>query len=266
MGMIRLQKPVVCLLGLLCLMIQSCSTIYKNSISRLPDLASQEESLSIIESIREKNNSLRTFKGLGKIELNNKKDSFITRTAWMGSYPDRFRIELFGIAGQPLISLSADQDQLFFLSHADSNYIHRDDPASALEELLSLPVKVEDAIEFLSGRIPIREHETSRIEKSDPNNGYILILEKNWTGVTEKIYLDEKKTKIYKVEIFGITGALNYRAELLDEILVDGFHLPSYLVLSNENGESFKLHIDRYFANTPVTQSMFTIPPPGVAE
>lgn len=266
MVMIKLTKPVFCLLVLFCLIIQSCSSVHKNSIPGFPGLASPDESLSILAFIREKNNSLRTFKGIGKMELKNNKDSFISRTAWMGSYPDRFRIEVFGIAGQPLISVSADQNQLFLLSHSDSNYIHRDDPESTLEELLSLPVKVEDAIEFLSGRIPIREHETSRIEKSDSDNGYVLILEKSWTGVTEKIYLDEQKTKIYKVEIFGITGALNYRAELLDEILIDGFHLPSRLVLSNENGESFKLNIDRYFANTPVTQSMFTISPPGVTE
>ncbi len=266
MATIRLKKLVFCLLGLFCFMIQSCSSIHKNSISGLPDPASQDESRSILASIREKNNSLRTFKGIGKIELKNKKDSFISRTAWMGSYPDRFRIEIFGIAGQPLISLSADQDNLFLLSHTDSNYIHRDDPASTLEELLSLPVKVEDAVEFLTGRIPIREHATSYIEKSDSGDGFILILEENWTGITEKIYLDEKKTRIYKVEMFGITGALNYRAELLDEIQVDGFRLPSHLVLSNENGETFKLRIDRYFANTPVTPSMFTIHPPGVTK
>lgn len=266
MVIIRLKTSVVCLIGLFCLVIQSCSSIHKNSIFGLPDLASQDESLSIIASIRGKNNSLRTFKGIGKIELNKDKDTFITRTAWMGSYPDRFRIEIFGIAGQPLISLSADQDQIFFLSHTDSKYIQRDDPTSTLEELLSLPVNVEDAIEFLTGRIPIREHATSRIEKSDSDSGFILILEKNWTGVTEKIYLDEQKTKIYKVEIFGITGALDYRAELIDEIVVDGFRLPSHLVLSNGDGESVKLRIDRYYANAPVTQSMFFIPPPGVVE
>jgi len=118
----------------------------------------------------------------------------------MGSYPDRFRIEIFGIAGQPLISLSADQDNLFLLSHTDSNYIHRDDPASTLEELLSLPVKVEDAVEFLTGRIPIREHATSYIEKSDSGDGFILILEENWTGITEKIYLDEKKQESIRLK------------------------------------------------------------------
>jgi len=251
------------LFGLLCLMIQSCSSIQRAPFSGSIDLASEKEAAAILASIQKKNIDLRTFKGIGKIELNNDEVNFITRTAWIGSYPGRFRIEILGISGQPFISLAADHDNLFFLSHADAAYFHRDNPGATLEKLSSIPVTINDIMEFLTGRIPIREHESFYLTRSDSTNSYILTLEKQWTGTTEKIYLDETKTKIYKVEMFDIMGALNYRAELKGAIPIDGFEIPSSLMLANESGESFSLRIDRYFTNIPVAQSMFSIPPPG---
>ncbi|RJP83628.1 MAG: hypothetical protein C4522_00340 [Desulfobacteraceae bacterium] len=250
------------LLCIACLIIQSCGSIHTGLFSPLPD----RESLSVITSIQEKNNSLFSFKGIGKIELVRGEGAFIARTAWMGLYPDRFRMEILAMSGQPLISISAVQDHFYYLSHTDSTYFEKNAPGATLEELSSIPVKIEDVMEFLIGRVPIREHATSTIERSDSDGGYIVILKENWTGITEKIYLDEKKTKIYKVEIFGITGALSYRAELTGEIMIDGFSLPSRVVLSNESGDSVQWRIDRYFANVPVEHSMFLIPPPEEKE
>ena len=166
------------------------------------------------------------------------------------------------MTGQPLISLSADQDHFFYLSHTNAAYYEKNTPGATLEDLSSIPVTIEDIMEFLSGRVPIRDHTTAYVRKLDSGPGFVLVLEKDWTGIIQKIYLDESKTKIYKVEIFGITGALHYRAELVGETIMDGFTLPKRLVLANGNGDSIQLKIDRYFPNVPVEQSMFPIPPP----
>lgn len=246
------------LLCITCFIFQSCGSIYTGLFSPLPD----REALAVITSIQEKNTSLLAFKGIGNIELIRGEDAFIARTAWMGLYPDRFRMEILAMSGQPLISLSAVQDQFVYLSHTDSSYFQKNAPGATIEALSSIPVKIEDIMEFLIGRVPIREHATATIQRSDSDGGFIVILEKNWTGITEKIYLDEKKTTIYKVEIFGITGALSYRAELTGEIMIDGFSLPSRINLSNESGDSVQFRIDRYFANVPVEHPMFLIPPP----
>ena len=257
------QCLLPCLFGLFCFVLQSCGSIHSGLFSAAPDPASRQEARAILSVHENANNTLLSFKGIGKIELTrNGKDVFTARSAWAGSYPDRFRIELLAMSGQPLISMAYDRDLFSYFSHTDATYFQDDVSGATLERLSSIPVAIEDIMKFLTGRIPVSEHATSYLERLAPDKGFLLVLEADWTGVTEKIYLDETKSKIYKVELFGITGALKYRAELRDELLVDGYRLPAHLTLSNGKGDTVRFRIDRYIANAPVEESMFTITPP----
>lgn len=253
------------LLGLCALAVQSCSHIHTNYFPDPISPAAREEGRAILEAIRNTNRSLVRFKGIGAIEIQSG-PTFTARAAWAGTAAGLFRIEILGIAGRPLISLAANRESITYLAHADSTYFRKSRSGMSLEKLTAIPITVEDIVALLTGRVPVREHADAYLAASDTGSGFTLILEKEWTGVRQKIYLDETKTRIYKVEIFGITGALEFRAVLRGTRNVDTYEVPSHLVLSNEDGASCALEIDRYLANPPVPESMFTIPPPGGAE
>lgn len=260
----ELKQSAVCLFGILCVLLQACSGIHSGLLSETQDHSSRQEARAILATLENTNSTLLSFKGIGRIELTQKgRDVFTTRAAWAGLYPDRFRIEILAMSGQPLISLAYDQNLFVYLSHTDSTYFKDEVTGVTLERLSAIPVTIEDVMMYLTGRIPVYDHAEAWLEKTASEEGFVLMLESNWTGIREKIYLDEKKTTIYKVELFGFTGALQYRAELTGERLMDGYRLPSYLTLSNESGDTVRLRIDRYVANAPVQESMFTIPPPG---
>ncbi|MBW1899202.1 MAG: hypothetical protein JRI61_09095 [Deltaproteobacteria bacterium] len=224
----------------------------------------QGKAFSIISAIQKRNNSILTFKGLGKIDLNNNGESLKARAAWIGSYPNQLRFEILGIGGHPLLSFSFDNDQQFFISHTDKTFYHRQDTDADLEDLIAMPIKLNDIMKLLTGRIPVYEHFDFEVIEDTSGSGWILVLKSEWTGVCEKLYLDEKKTKIYKIELFGFTGGLTYRAVFDGGMTIEGMEVPSKLILTDGDGASVTLRIDRYLKNIPVSSSVFILePPPG---
>ncbi|MBW2590523.1 MAG: hypothetical protein JRD71_07370, partial [Deltaproteobacteria bacterium] len=125
-----------------------------------------------------------------------------------------------------------------------------------------IPIRSRDVVSLLSGRIPIREYTSAGLIKNKLKKGYILVLKKRWRGVIEKIYLDENKSDIQKVEIFKSDGSLKYRAVFKTMQHIKGYHVPLKLVISNDDGTGFMLDIERYMADAAVSSSMFVLSPP----
>jgi len=245
--------------------VSSCTGIhnklFKNSKEKSePSL--QGKAFSIISAIQKRNSSLRTFKGLGKISLSNNGESLNARVAWVGSYPNQLRFEILGIGGHPLLSFSFNNDQQFFISHTDKTFYHRKDTDADLEDLTAISIKLNDIMKLLTGRIPVYEYFDFEIIEDSSGTGRILVLKNKWTGVCEKLYLDEENTKIYKIEVFGLIGGLTYRAVFDGGMEIESMEVPSKLTLTDGNGASLSLRIDRYLKNIPVSSSVFVLEPP----
>ncbi|MFO7558166.1 MAG: hypothetical protein R6X10_05005 [Desulfobacterales bacterium] len=224
----------------------------------------QDKAISLISAIKKRNSSIQTFKGLGKIELVNNGEFLNARAAWVGSYPDQLRFEILGIGGHPILSFSFNKEEQFFISHTDKTFYHSKDTDADLEDLIAIPVKLDDIMKLLTGRIPVYEHFDFEIIEDSPETGLILVLKRKWTGVCEKLYLDEKNTKIFKIEIFGLTGGLTYRAVFDGGMEIESMEPPSKLNLTDDNGTSLRLRIDRFLKNMPVSSSVFVLEsPPG---
>jgi hypothetical protein len=92
-------------------------------------------------------------------------------------------------------------------------------------------------------------------------NGYILLLKNRWRNIREIIYLNDKENPD-KIEMFGLTGKMVYRVELIRMQEVDSYRVPYRIRVSNDNGAGFQLDIDRYWANATVSPSVFMLAPP----
>ena len=244
------------------LFISSCAGIHNKLFENSKEKSEpsfQREAFSIISALQKKNSSIRTFKGLGTIDLVNNGKSLSARAAWVGSYPNQLRFEILGIYGHPLLSFSFDNDQQFFKSHTDKTFYHRKDTDADLEDLIAMSIKLNDIMKLLTGRIPVYEHFNFEIIEDSSETGRILVLKSKWTGVCEKLYLDENNTKIYKIEVFGLTGGLTYRAVFDGGMEIEGMEVPSKLILTDDNGASLSLRIDRYLKNIPVSSSVFVL-------
>ena len=181
--------------------------------------------------------------------------------AWLGSKPKKLRLEILDISGQPAASLATDGNYFYLLSHIESRFYKKHSTDDSLEKLISIPVRSSDILSFLSGQAPIYNYDRALLKKTESEDGYVLILRKNWQGIVEKIYLDQNK-EVYKVEIFNGKNSPLYRALLHGTQNINGYRIPLRLEISTDDGFYLKLDIDKYWADVYVSPSMFILPPP----
>ncbi|MEA3438550.1 MAG: hypothetical protein U9R43_18955 [Thermodesulfobacteriota bacterium] len=239
----------------------SCASV----TGRTPEIsADHAEAVNLLSSLNTKNQNLKAFKGIGRIKLWHKNSPGIDeRVAWAGDSPSSLLIVVL-VSGHPVRKFSTDGNFLYYLdlTTKPSSFKKIRSSDACLDRLVSIPIRSRDVVSLLSGRIPIYEYTSAGLIKNKLNKGYILVLKKKWRGVIEKIYLDENKADIQKVEIFKSDGSLKYRAVFKTMQYIKNYHVPLTLVISNDAGTGFMLDIERYMADATFSSSMFVLSPP----
>ncbi len=62
--------------------------------------------------------------------------------------------------------------------------------------------------------------------------------------------------------MFDAAGTLAYRVEFDGFQTLNGYRVPSRLIVSNNDGLGFHLDVDRYWTNMSVSPSVFVLTPP----
>jgi len=230
----------------------SCSTLFH---SLREQEKNQIEAQCLLLALKNRNNSLKSFKGIGKIKLWDKNISHAVRVAWLGTQTGKLRIEVLDVSGRPAASIASDGKWFYFLSHAEQRFYKKRASNPSLKKIVLIPVKSSDIISLLGGRIPIRDHNSVSIIKDT------LILKAGFGNICEKIYFDQSKTTIYKIEVFDIFGSLTYRAEFGKVKKVKNYRIPFRMKLSDDKDKGFQLRIDRYWADVPVSPPKFVLTP-----
>ncbi len=229
-----------------------------------PDAAARAEAQALLSNLSSHNAKLKNYKGIGKIKVWQKGRLKIDeKLAWIGSETTKIRIVVL-IGGYPAIKMASDGKWFYYYEVGEGKTIYQKIPATdaSLKRIISIPIQTGDILNLLAGRVPLRAHHRALLEKQEAKQGYILVLKKRWWGVTEKIYLDETKTRAYQVEFYNRSGSLIYRA-LFDEMqTIKGYLVPARLSITNGEGADFELDVNRFWADVEVTSSMFVLKPP----
>jgi len=235
-----------------------------------PQLAAEDTSPSavearlVLERLGKTNAALKNFKGVGRLTI--RKDGKVQmdeRLAWVGSDPLKLSVVLFA-AGFPAVRMAGDGEWFYFQDgespDAPVKKVRSSDPD--FKRLLSIPIQASDILELMRGRIPIREHRSARLQPLASGNGYALLLMKTW-GVHQKIFLDETQSVVRQTEVYDSSGNMLFQANFLEMQLVDGYKVPLRLAVSNDEKVVVQLVVERYWADVPVTPSMFVLGSPG---
>jgi len=265
----------------------SCSSITSRIPEKPGDLKALSEVGELVSYLKNQNLHLKTFKGIGRITFwENEKKDLTTSIAWVGSVPDRLRIALLSISGQPVVSFASDGQWLYLVNHTRGKFYKQRSGDSTMKRFFSIPVTSGDIVNILAGRIFVDKYDSAVVIKNDPpgrmrggtsscrtalsskeepfgnEDGYILVLKNKWGNICERIYLDASRKQVRKVEIFYLTGNLKYRAELKGMQDIEGYRVPSSLVISTDDGSGFQLDVDKYWAGVSVSPSLFVLTPP----
>jgi hypothetical protein len=265
----------------------ACSTIAPVVPGGPGDLKTLSEAGELVSYLKNQNLHLKTFKGIGRITFwENEKKNLTTRVAWAGSVPDRLRIALRSVSGQPVVSVASDGQWIYLVNHTRGKFYKQHSGDSTMKRFFSIPVTSDDIVNLLAGRVFVDNYDSAVVIRNGPpgpmsggtsscrttlsnqeepcadEDGYILVLKKGWGNTCQKIYLDASRKQVRKVEIFYLTGDLKYRAEFKRMQDIEGYRVPSRLVISTDDGSGFQLDVDRYWAGVSVSPSLFVLTPP----
>jgi hypothetical protein len=240
--------------------VSGCGTLPPSPAVKAPD---SPEVTKILSSLGQVNAGLSTFKGTGKIKLWKKDSVQVVRAAWTGERPDKIRIVIQGITGFPVASMAADGSWFYLLSYSQDSFYKAEVHNPDLEKLVSIPVTAGDVITLISGAVPIRQYQSSSLMQVSAESGFVLSLMGERGAGIEKIYLDQARMEVHRIEMFTPKGKLAYRVDMHGETEADGFRIPARLIFSNDDESGFQLDVDKFWPNAAVSPDMFVITPQG---
>ena len=235
-------------------LLSSCALYHKSREEAKFKITSHD----ILSMLEKKNNNLKTFKGIGKIEHRIKDKSRFYRAAWAGIEPEKLRVEILDIFGRSFVSLSNTGRSFYMLSRFNTDLIKSPLKDYNFNKLLSLPIKFSHLRLFLAGQIPIINHDFAVLEQANQGD-LILNLKRLWGQDIEKIYLHKDDLLVYKVELFDMTGDLLYKAELSNNRKFKEYSIFQDMKFSDDSGTIFNMSIERYFVDVNISPSIFKL-------
>jgi hypothetical protein len=255
---------LVCLIVVYCAGCSSISTGRSRETQETLDSIALAEARAALLTLNQQNAGLENFKGTGKIKVwQQGRLKLDERIAWIGSNPSKISIVVL-ISGYPAVKMASDGKWFYYYEVGEGDPIYKKIAASdaSLKRIMSIPIHTSDILSLLSGRVPLREHQSAFFLKQDSEPGYVLVLKRRWWGVTEKIYFAENKTQVRHVEFYDRTGSLIYDAKFDEMQMISGYQVPARLSITNGKDTDFQLDINRFWADVQVTADMFVLNPP----
>ncbi len=216
----------------------------------------------LTDQVQGRNATLKTFKGLGRMEWLADNTVQHARLAWAGELPNKIRLEILDIAGRPALTISTDGEQLYFFSHSDQRFEKTGALGMDLQEFISIAVSLEDIVQLLAGRLPFALNPDEIRVARHSSAQLSLLVHSGWIGERRRVDLNPADATIQAFERFQPMGALLYRAEFEGYNRIDDFLIPNRIALFADNGSFCKLKVERYWANAPVSSDLFTMAPP----
>ena len=250
---------IFCILGALA----GCAGLYPQPEDALEAEARARAQL-VIELLNSQNRELMHYKGIGGIRVRQGQITMIDeRIAWVASETAKLNLVIL-VSGHPAIKMVSDGEWFYYYEARKDRPIYKKVPASDsnLKRFTTLPITTSDIIHLLAGRVPLRDHHSARLEGSDTGQGYVLVLERRWWGVAEKIFLDESKQRVHQIDFYNRSGALAYRAKFDAMQTLSGYRVPAALSLTNGDDLDIQLVVHRYWPDADVSPSMFVLRPP----
>jgi hypothetical protein len=168
--------PLFCM-ALICL--TGCSGLRTASSTVAEDTSADR---ALLADLMQRNGSLKTFKGIGRANVQKDETEYFVRLAWAGAAPGKLRVEMIGAPGQPKLGFSSDGQWLYYTDPDDA-----EDPVKKraaknpdLKNVLMIPVTSTEIVDLLSGRIPdYAPHRLGFRTLADADRS-VLVLKKQW--------------------------------------------------------------------------------------
>jgi outer membrane lipoprotein-sorting protein len=220
---------------------------------------------SVVAALDGQNRLLTSFKGIGRLTLNDGRRLQTYRIAWAGRPPDMLRLEVLHPAGAPVLTFSSDGHTFYLYVYAENRLYKKAATDADLEAFVSLPVRFSDVTAFLSGRVPLRPYSRVDLATGPDGGDYTLTLKKWWGAVVQKIVIGSDLWQPRRMELFDRSQHLQYQAEISDIVEIDGYRIPRKLSFSDGKGRGFDLTVGRFWTDVALSPSIFSLRRPDLS-
>jgi len=222
------------------------------------------EAAQLLKTVLETNTQIRTIKGIGFVKLrqDNQLNSF--RAAWIGSRPQKFRLEILAAIGQPVLSFASDGKRHYLLSYSDNRLYRRKASGNGLKRLIPIAITPEEILDLLSGRLPLHPDSRAAIEYRDGNSAPMLVLEARKGGGLERIIPGVSGLTAFRgMERYDRRGRLKFKAVFEKMREIGGRQIPEVLTITNDKGAMIQITVQRCWVNPVVSDDRFILKLPS---
>ena len=227
----------------------------------LADVQQDHAAEQILGQLRQTNANLTRFKCVGKITLtgrNQPTQSF--RAAMAGQLADRLRIDMFSPFGGSAGTISSDGNFLYLVMPPSRDYIKKRAGSGSLKRLIRIDLSVNDLLELLMGRMPIKAGYTVQSEPTQNVALIDLVLIDRWGNTRQRITVDQSMRPV-RFTCYDSNDHMIYSLTVSGRQVVDGFVLPERFDLSGSSGQRVSVSLFHYEANSHLSESLFTLTP-----
>lgn len=222
----------------------------------------------ILASLEPDESVVNGFRGVGKLRmLRHAARNNTVRVVWIGTSPNKLRVEILGPWGQPTATFASDGAAFVVYSHHDKRYFKGDASATNISRLLSIPVSAEDLVRLLSGHAPVEAFHSAGIMPSivsgGASGGWLLSLHGKWGRMRERVWLSSDMKRAERVEVFDASGDLRYKIDFSEFRQAGALYLPHKIEISDADGPVWLLAAERFWTDISVPDDAYTVGVPG---
>ncbi|MCF8045477.1 MAG: DUF4292 domain-containing protein [Desulfarculaceae bacterium] len=224
---------------------------------------SDKEALETADRLRGFNRKIKASKGTGFLTIEKKNRRVRYRIAWAAKSPDQARITLIS-SGIPVETLLFNKNRITLYSHTGQHTLKTyktDNPS--LERVLSVPVRINDIISVLTGKIPVKPFDHARFEDNGSKKRNRLILLRSRSDNRTQRLVMEPDGRIREYGFLKSPEQLTYRLRFAEFKKFSSCGIFTRLTIANESGESLVFRIHSFQKNPDVKDSVFNLTKAG---
>lgn len=218
------------------------------------------EAVQLLKAVLEKNSRIRTVKGIGVVKMRQDDQANRFRSAWIGSRPRKFRLEILSAIGQPVLSFSTDGKRNYLLSYSDNRLYQRRASGNSLKRLIPIAITPEEILDLLSGRLPVHPDSRAVVEYRGDNGAPGLMLEAPKGGDCERLIPGMNGIPSFSgMERYDRKGRLKFKAVFEKMQDIGGWQIPEVLTITNDKGALIQITVERCWVNPVVSDDRFVL-------
>ena len=232
----------------------TCATLPKVAPARPGPDASR-----LLASVKQYNNDLESFRGIGKLRIMGKVQGQTTRVVWIGSQLGKLRVETLGVWGQPTLTFLVNGSTFYLHTCRNNRYFKGKATARNISRFVSIPIRAEALFSLLSGQPPVLPFHYAKIRALEGEGQWLLSLYKKWRRLIEKMWLKDDGKTVERVEVFDGWGNLKYTVAFNRFEEVEGFRIPYEIMISHAQRPVLSLKVERFWINVPIPAGAYTL-------